>query len=284
MLHSATMSVADDSSMSSQLRLAIDSFDNTDGVLLHKGRKPISGAAMSTDPTWSADCLKLMMGDPRSTPSTGVREYMLIDRDQCDFYTSHWRFDRLPQRIVGGQFTALGRHPPLELTGEAGEASLTISPGGFFTLGSDWPREMLISIVGEARETAGVTIPSGGFFTLGSDMSLEMFISTANLVAWPSEEVEAFSRGFNYAEPSDDTVRVASLIVSAARSQALVAEFYVDDSDGAFGIMLRLRNGLLLLGELSIYGVLSAGTYNDDEGSQVEFIANATAEQIIGLF
>ncbi len=99
-----------------------------------------------------------------------------------------------------------------------------------------------------------------------------------------SEEVQEFSRGFRGVAPSDDTVRMAGRIVDAARIQELVAEFYVDDSDGSFGIMLRLPNRLLLLAELSIDGTLSGGTYNDVEGTQVEFLAKTTVEQITSLF
>ena len=101
-------------------------------------------------------------------------------------------------------------------------------------------------------------------------------------IPW-SDEVKEFARGFQGNTPSGDTVRIANQVYNAAKSQAVEYEFYVDDSDGALGIMLRLRNGLLLLAELSVGGTLSGGTYDDDEGARIQFLPNATVEQMVSL-
>ena len=79
---------------------------------------------------------------------------------------------------------------------------------------------------------------------------------------------------------------MANRIVRTAKEQNLEYEMYVDDTDGALGFMLRLNNGLLLLAELSVHGVLSGGTYDnsDSGGKQVEFIDNATVNQMLELF
>ena len=104
-------------------------------------------------------------------------------------------------------------------------------------------------------------------------------------VAW-YDEVKTFSQGFKGEIPSGDTVRMGNQIVKAAIKQTVESEFYVDDSDGALGFMLRLKNGLLLLAELSIDGTLSGGTYDDNKeaGTQIEFLPNATVEQMANLF
>ena len=104
-------------------------------------------------------------------------------------------------------------------------------------------------------------------------------------IPW-GREVIGFSAGFEGMPPSSETIRVANQIVRAAKEQTLEYEMYVDDTDGALGFMLRLNNGLLLLAELSVDGVLSGGTYDDSDsgGKQVEFIDNATVNQMLELF
>ena len=104
-------------------------------------------------------------------------------------------------------------------------------------------------------------------------------------VPW-GREVIGFSAGFESKRPSPETIRVANQIVRSAKEQTLEHEMYVDDTDGALGFMLRLNNGLLLLAELSVDGVLSGGTYDDSDsgGKQVEFIDNATVNQMLELF
>ena len=104
-------------------------------------------------------------------------------------------------------------------------------------------------------------------------------------VPW-GREVIGFSAGFEGKSPSSETIRVANQIVRVAKEQTLEYEMYVDDTDGALGFMLRLNNGLLLLAELSVDGVLSGGTYDDSDsgGKQVEFIDNATVNQMLELF
>ena len=103
-------------------------------------------------------------------------------------------------------------------------------------------------------------------------------------VPW-GDEVREFSAGFDGKYPSPGTVHTANQLVWAARQRAAESDIYVDDTDGALGFMLRLDDGLLLLAELSLDGVLSGGTYDDGSGGgkQVEFIANATVSQMLDL-
>ena len=104
-------------------------------------------------------------------------------------------------------------------------------------------------------------------------------------VAW-DDVVKAFSQGFNGGMPSPDTLRMANQLIKAATKGTIESEFYVDDSDGALGFMLRLNNGLLLMAELSVTGMLSGGTYDDSDsgGKQVKFIDNVTVNQMLELF
>ena len=98
-----------------------------------------------------------------------------------------------------------------------------------------------------------------------------------------SQTIAAFSTGFEGKRPSPRTVHLATPMVRAARGQALEREFYVDDTDGALGVMIRLKNGLLMLAELSVDGTLSGSTYNDSPGRQVEFFDNATPDTVLAL-
>lgn len=103
-------------------------------------------------------------------------------------------------------------------------------------------------------------------------------------VPW-GDEVREFYAGFEGKCPSPETVSIANQLVWTAKQRAAESDIYVDDTDGALGLMLRLDDGLLLLAELSLDGVLSGGTYDDGngEGKQVEFIANATVGQMLDL-
>lgn len=94
------------------------------------------------------------------------------------------------------------------------------------------------------------------------------------------------STGFEGKRPSSETIHVANQIVRAAKEQTLEHEMHLDDTDGALKFMLRLNNDLLMLAELSVDGVLSGGTYDDSDsgGKQVEFIDNATVNQMLELF
>ena len=242
MLHPGTVHVADDSPMALHLGRSIESFDNTDVVLVYQGRNQlIGGAAMSIDPTWSSDGVTLMMEGLRSTPSTGIKEYLSVDCERSDVYKSHWRIDGSPQPNVdftpiGGQFTGLAHNPLIGLTGETGGAIITISPGrrpilgshmtqemsismvgeslgvagvtispdGFFAQSPDLTQEMIISVVGEALGAAGVIISTGGFFALGANSIQEMGISDADLAVWPSggeEQVDFWVHENRYLTP-----------------------------------------------------------------------------------
>jgi hypothetical protein len=101
-----------------------------------------------------------------------------------------------------------------------------------------------------------------------------------------SEEVAEFARGLYGKTPTEETIRTANTIFKEATGRTEEYDFYVDESEGAMGFMLRLKNGLLLLAELSTDGRLSGGTYVDseDEAREVEFLPNATVEEMTNLF
>ena len=233
MLYPATVTVADDSSMVLHLGLAIESFDNTDIVLVYHGRnQPIGGAAMSIDPMWSADGVTLAMEGLQSTPSTSIREYLSLDCERCDVYKSHWQIDGFPQSIVhfspiGGQFTGLAQNELIGLTGETRGANITISPGRPI-LDSNLAQEMSISMVGEALGAAGVIISAGGFFALDSNLTREMSVSAADVAVSPSGEealVGFWPHGNRYLTPQTPVAeRIGELILEEQGHEGLLLD------------------------------------------------------------
>ena len=106
-----------------------------------------------------------------------------------------------------------------------------------------------------------------------------------NLNLYP-QVVKAFSQGINEETPSPHTLQTANQIIKASTEETVEFDFYVDDSDGALGFMLRLKNALIMLAELSTQGKLSGGTYTDDKDKarQVNFLNNVTVNQLTALF
>lgn len=101
-----------------------------------------------------------------------------------------------------------------------------------------------------------------------------------------SEEVAEFAKGLYGRTPTEETIRTANKFFKSAIQRSAEYDFYIDEAEGSLGFMLRLNNGLLLLAELSPEGVLSGGTYVDkeDEAREVEFLPNATVEEMMDLF
>lgn len=104
--------------------------------------------------------------------------------------------------------------------------------------------------------------------------------------------VESFAKGFEGVRPSDSTVETAGMIVQAALEKTAQKEIEVDDTDGSLTFELRLTSGLLVIGELSLDGHLSANVYNDRhpdacadiEEIWVEHLPQITAADLISLF
>ena len=101
-----------------------------------------------------------------------------------------------------------------------------------------------------------------------------------------SEEVAEFARGLFGKTPTEEAIRAANTIFKEATGRTEQYDFYVDDSQGSLGFMLRLNSGLLLLAELSPEGTLSGGTYvdNEDESREVIFLPDATVSEMLDLF
>ena len=74
--------------------------------------------------------------------------------------------------------------------------------------------------------------------------------------------------------------------MTAAIERTVDSEISVDD-DGALSIDLRLSNGLRLLAELPIDGMLDIGVYDDRDvnrrAKEVKYLPNATAEDLFAL-
>ena len=104
--------------------------------------------------------------------------------------------------------------------------------------------------------------------------------------------VQSFAEGHAGVRPSVDTVETATTIVEAAFQHASKRDIEVDDMDGALSFELRLKRGLLVVGELSLAGNLHANVYNDQhpdvsagiEEIWVEYLPQTSAEDLIALF
>ena len=101
-----------------------------------------------------------------------------------------------------------------------------------------------------------------------------------------SEEVSEFANGLHGRTPTEETIRTANEIFRAATQLSAEYDFYIDEMEGSLGFMARLESGLLLLAELSLDGTLSGGTYvdNEEEAREVNFLSNATVEEMVSLF
>ena len=104
--------------------------------------------------------------------------------------------------------------------------------------------------------------------------------------------VQSFASGFEGMRPSVSTVESARMIVEAAMERAVQKEIEVDDTDGSLTFELRLTNGLLVIGELSLDDHIQANVYNDRhpnacagiEDIWVEHLPQTTAADLIALF
>lgn len=110
--------------------------------------------------------------------------------------------------------------------------------------------------------------------------------------ASPHPALQSFSRGFEGVYPSSDTINAARIIVEAAEEKTLQREIEFDDSDGALAFELRLTNGYLVIGELSIEGELHVDVFDDEHPDTnasikdiwVENLPRTTASELVSLF
>ena len=98
-------------------------------------------------------------------------------------------------------------------------------------------------------------------------------------------ELAQFSRGFTLKKPDHETVKRARELISEAEGRTRAQDFYVDEDDGSLGFMMRLKDGNLMLGEISRDGRMSGGTYQDGpgRGREMEFRGDATSEQLVRM-
>ena len=98
--------------------------------------------------------------------------------------------------------------------------------------------------------------------------------------------VQEFAAGVDGVQPSDAVVEMAARMVEVSLERTAEPEFSLDD-DGALSIDLRLSNGFRMLAELPIDGALDVGVYDDRDADrrarEVEYLANATADDLIAL-
>ena len=94
--------------------------------------------------------------------------------------------------------------------------------------------------------------------------------------------VREFAAGIDGIQPDQDIVAKAARLVKAATERATIPDIAVD-IDGALSFDLRLRNGLLLMAELSIDGILDASVYNDAAKKRIHRLPRATEAQFIDL-
>ena len=115
---------------------------------------------------------------------------------------------------------------------------------------------------------------------------------TVDVFIHPIPIVQSFSKGLAGVRPSASTLEAANRIVEAAIAKAVEREIEVDDTDGALSFELRLANGFLVIGELSLGGNLHANVYNDRhpntsasiEEIWVDHLPRISATDLIALF
>ena len=98
-------------------------------------------------------------------------------------------------------------------------------------------------------------------------------------------ELVRFSAGTEPQKPDQETVKRARELISEAEGRTNAQDFYVDEDDGSLGFMMRLKDGNLMLGEISRDGRMSGGTYQDGpgRGREMEFRGDATSEQMMRM-
>lgn len=135
---------------------------------------------------------------------------------------------------------------------------------------------------------------------IGSALFVTRNTANVGFAGWdssPSDELlynpimRSFAEGFAGICPSIGTLEIASKIVQVAFGKTSAREIEVDDVDGALAFELRMSDGLLLVGELSIDGNLHANVYNDQHPSAnaeinelwVKHLPHASAEDLFDL-
>ena len=106
------------------------------------------------------------------------------------------------------------------------------------------------------------------------------------LVAEPTllhPAVQAYAQGFGDMQPTRAAIVIASRIVLAALERTVEPEITVD-VDGALSFDLRLRNGLLVLAELDVWGELDASVYDDRQGVLVQRLPQTTESDLTSWF
>ena len=99
--------------------------------------------------------------------------------------------------------------------------------------------------------------------------------------------IEQFSMRTNGTLPTDETILMAKEIARESQERTAKQEFCVDEDDGSLAFMIGLKSGLLMMGEISIDGTISGGTYDTDTPSSTpaaQTLRNATPQQLTNLF
>ena len=95
--------------------------------------------------------------------------------------------------------------------------------------------------------------------------------------------VVLFSEGLDGERPSRSVIDMAAQITKEALAKTVQPEITLD-VDGALSFDLRLRDGRLVLAELSMAGVLDVSIYSDDLGISFTRLPQATASEFIAYF
>lgn len=91
-----------------------------------------------------------------------------------------------------------------------------------------------------------------------------------------------FAAGVDGVMPDINIVAEAGRLVKAANKWTPIPDIAVD-VDGALSFYLRLWNGLLLMAELRVNGILDASVYNDVTKEQINHFPRATEAQFSDL-
>lgn len=94
--------------------------------------------------------------------------------------------------------------------------------------------------------------------------------------------VREFAAGVDGVMPNINIVAKAGRLVKAANKWTPIPDIAVD-VDGALSFYLRLWNGLLLMAELRINGILNASVYNDVTKERINHLPRATEAQFSDL-
>jgi hypothetical protein len=108
----------------------------------------------------------------------------------------------------------------------------------------------------------------------------------------PHPAIQQFAEGYEGETPSTNTLDQMTRIVEAAIEKAAAYDIEVDETDGTLTFELRLTNGHLVIGELTVRGDLEANVYHDQHPDTnagideiwVMHLPEASAEDLINLF